>query len=177
MFVRWRYWTAPGISLVNVSSPPASNSRTFQPSISVNRINYSFIQIHVSLFNVKGRETSRNRTIAIKSVLVYRNHGKNIEALKNCLSNAPLSSRNQVLKDAALAIVMRVLMSVKSSQMEEAVNVLDREQLDILMKYIYKGFETPSEGSSGHLLAWHEKVHAVAGVGCIVRVLTDRKRL
>ena len=81
------------------------------------------------------------------------------------------------IQDAALAIVMRVLMSVKSSQMEEAVNVLDREQLDILMKYIYKGFETPSEGSSGHLLAWHEKVHAVAGVGCIVRVLTDRKRL
>jgi actin related protein 2/3 complex subunit 5 len=80
-------------------------------------------------------------------------------------------------QDAALNVVMRVLMSVKSSQMEEAVNSLDRDLLDILMKYIYKGFETPSEGSSGHLLAWHEKVHAVAGVGCIVRVLTDKKRV
>ena len=80
-------------------------------------------------------------------------------------------------QDAALNVVMRVLMSVKSSQMEEAVNALDRDHLDILMKYIYKGFETPSEGSSGHLLAWHEKVHAVAGVGCIVRVLTDKKRV
>ena len=72
---------------------------------------------------------------------------------------------------------MRVLLSVKSAQMEEAVNALDRDQLDTLMKYIYRGFETPSEGSSGHLLAWHEKVHAVAGVGCIVRVLTDKKRV
>ena len=74
-------------------------------------------------------------------------------------------------------VVMQVLLSIKSAQMEEAVNTLDRDQLDILMKYIYKGFETPSEGSSGHLLAWHEKVHAVAGVGCIVRVLTDKKRV
>ena len=72
---------------------------------------------------------------------------------------------------------MLVLLSVKSAQMEEAVNALDRDQLDILMKYIYRGFETPAEGSSGHLLAWHEKVHAVAGVGCIVRVLTDKKRV
>nr|SVE73286.1 EOG090X0HLA [Ceriodaphnia reticulata] len=103
--------------------------------------------------------------------------GKNIEALKTVLRNAPISSRNQMVKDAALNVVMLVLLSVKSAQMEEAVNALDREQLDILMKYIYRGFETPSEGSSGHLLAWHEKVHAVAGVGSIVRVLTDKKRV
>ena len=68
-------------------------------------------------------------------------------------------------------------MSIKSAQMEEAVNTLDHELLDVLMKYIYRGFEFPSEGSSGHLLAWHEKVHAVAGVGCVVRVLTDKKRV
>ncbi|KZS12551.1 Actin-related protein 2/3 complex subunit 5 [Daphnia magna] len=101
----------------------------------------------------------------------------NIEALKTVLRNAPISSRNQMVKDAALNVVMQVLLSVKSSQIEEAVNALDRDHLDILMKYIYRGFETPSEGSSGQLLAWHEKVHAVAGVGCIVRVLTDKKRV
>nr|SVE73916.1 EOG090X0HLA [Daphnia atkinsoni] len=103
--------------------------------------------------------------------------GKNIEALKTVLRNAPISSRNQMVKDAALNVVMQVLLSMKSAQIEEAVNALDRDHLDILMKYIYRGFETPSEGSSGQLLAWHEKVHAVAGVGCIVRVLTDKKRV
>nr|SVE92748.1 EOG090X0HLA [Megafenestra aurita] len=103
--------------------------------------------------------------------------GKNVEALKTVLRNAPVSSRNQMVKDAALNLVMLVLLSIKSAQMEDAVNALDRDQLDILMKYIYRGFESPSEGSSGHLLAWHEKIHAVAGVGCIVRVLTDKKRV
>ncbi|KAK4025497.1 hypothetical protein OUZ56_014561 [Daphnia magna] len=112
-----------------------------------------------------------------KEITNFINQGKNIEALKTVLRNAPISSRNQMVKDAALNVVMQVLLSVKSSQIEEAVNALDRDHLDILMKYIYRGFETPSEGSSGQLLAWHEKVHAVAGVGCIVRVLTDKKRV
>lgn len=53
---------------------------------------------------------------------------------------------------------MRVLLAVKASEMEQAVGSLDRDSVDVLMKYIYRGFESPSEGSSGHLLAWHEKV-------------------
>ena len=44
------------------------------------------------------------------------------------------------------------------------------------MKYIYRGFEIPSEGSSGNLLTWHEKVFARGGVGSIVRVLSDTNR-
>ena len=72
-------------------------------------------------------------------------------------------------------IVIQFLLSAKSAQIEEAANALDRDQLDILMKYIYRGFETPSEGPSGQLLPWHKTIHAVARVCCIVRVLTDKK--
>ena len=50
-------------------------------------------------------------------------------------------------------------------------------QKDLLMKYIYRGFESPSEGSSAQLLFWHEKVFETAGVGSIVRVMTDRKKV
>lgn len=53
---------------------------------------------------------------------------------------------------------------------------LNPELIDVLMKYVYKGFEIPSEGSSGHLLLWHEKAYNIGGVGCIVRVLSDTKR-
>ncbi|KAH9360441.1 hypothetical protein HPB48_003055 [Haemaphysalis longicornis] len=63
-----------------------------------------------------------------------------------------------VAQDAASALAMRVLLAVKASEMEQAVGSLDRDSVDVLMKYIYRGFESPSEGSSGHLLAWHEKV-------------------
>lgn len=72
---------------------------------------------------------------------------------------------------------MKVLMSIKSSsQIEEAVSSLDIELVDVLMKYIYRGFEIPSEKGSAHLLVWHEKAYSVGGVGSIVRVLTDTNR-
>ena len=82
------------------------------------------------------------------------------------------------MQDAALALVMRVLLSIKSANaVDSAVKKLDSDQRDVLMKYIYRGFENPSEGSSAHLLLWHEKVFEEAGVGSIVRVLTDRKKV
>ena len=82
-----------------------------------------------------------------------------------------------LFQDAHLALVMRVLLSTKSSQVEDCVKQLDNDQKDILMKYIYRGFDNPSEGSSAQLLVWHEKTFASAGLGCIVRVLTDRKQV
>ena len=76
-----------------------------------------------------------------------------------------------------MTLVLRVLLSTKTNQVEECVKQLDNDQKDILMKYIYRGFEKPSEGSSAQLLTWHEKTFASAGLGCIVRVLTDRKQV
>ncbi|XP_044268526.1 actin-related protein 2/3 complex subunit 5-B [Tribolium madens] len=102
--------------------------------------------------------------------------GKHVEALKAVLVNAPLGSKNQQIKENAVNLTLRVLLAIKPSQIEEAVNSLNPDLIDVLMKYIYRGFEYPSEGSSGHLLVWHEKVFNVGGVGCIVRVLSDTRR-
>nr|XP_015222632.1 PREDICTED: actin-related protein 2/3 complex subunit 5-like protein [Lepisosteus oculatus] len=91
------------------------------------------------------------------------------------LRNPPINSKNQAAKERAQGIVLRVLTSFRSSEIEPAVKSLDKNGVDLLMKYIYRGFEKPSENSSAILLQWHEKAFAVGGLGSIVRVLTARK--
>jgi len=59
---------------------------------------------------------------------------------------------------------MRVLLQFKSSDIDNAVKSLDSPTKDILMKYIYRGFEIPAEGSSAQLLTWHQKVFVCEGM-------------
>jgi len=108
----------------------------------------------------------------VQSFLNQKNYE---EALKAVLRNPPIGTKNPAVKDKAFQLVMRVLTAFKNNDIEKAVNNLDRDTIDILMKYIYKGFISPTENSSAILLAWHEKAYAVGGLGSIVRVLTDRK--
>ena len=61
-------------------------------------------------------------------------------------------------QDRAVQSVMKVLLSFKAAEIDAAVAGLDTGKLDVLMKYIYRGFETPSEGSSAQLLVWHDRV-------------------
>uniref|UniRef100_A0A8B9KTC0 Actin-related protein 2/3 complex subunit 5 n=1 Tax=Astyanax mexicanus TaxID=7994 RepID=A0A8B9KTC0_ASTMX len=98
-----------------------------------------------------------------------------MSAFHVALRNPPINSKNPAIKEKAQAVVLRVLTSFKSSDIEPAVKSIDRNGIDLLMKYIYKGFEKPCENSSAILLQWHEKAFAVGGLGSIVRVMTSRK--
>ncbi|KAB5567884.1 hypothetical protein PHYPO_G00237930 [Pangasianodon hypophthalmus] len=101
--------------------------------------------------------------------------GDMMTAFHVALKNPPINSKNPAVKERAQAVVLRVLTSFKSSDIEPAVKSLDKNGVDLLMKYIYRGFEKPSDNSSAILLQWHEKAFAVGGLGSIVRVLTARK--
>lgn len=71
------------------------------------------------------------------------------------------------------AVVMRALLAVKDDQIGKVVGGLDDEELDTLMKYIYRGL---SDGeNSGVLFKWHAQTLAASGMSSIVRALTDRK--
>lgn len=101
--------------------------------------------------------------------------GNMTAALQAALKNPPINTKSQAVKDRAGSIVLKVLISFKANDIEKAVQSLDKSGVDLLMKYIYKGFESPSDNSSAVLLQWHEKALAAGGVGSIVRVLTARK--
>ena len=53
------------------------------------------------------------------------------------------------LQDQFFQVVLRTLMSIRQNQVEPVLARLDGDQLDLLMKYVYRGFESPSDGSSG----------------------------
>ncbi|XP_074780101.1 actin-related protein 2/3 complex subunit 5-like protein isoform X1 [Athene noctua] len=100
--------------------------------------------------------------------------GDALRAFHTALRSSP-SPGSPAVKEQAQGTVLKVLTSFKSGEIERAVSSLDRNGVDLLMKYIYKGFEKPTENSSAILLQWHEKALAVGGLGSIVRVLTARK--
>jgi actin related protein 2/3 complex subunit 5 len=69
--------------------------------------------------------------------------------------------------------------SHKSNQIEGTIKSLSIEEQDLLMQYIYKGFEAFNKDSQtcSNLLNWHSQLVKITGDGAIVRVLTDRRRL
>jgi len=121
--------------------------------------------------------TSPSNGIDEKEVNNLINSGKHSEALRLMLSSAPVNTKNQMIKDKAYDTVLQLLLGIKVSEIDKVIDSLSYDQIDVLMKYIYRGFETPSDGSSAHLLIWHEKTYNKGGVGAIVRVLKEKKRV
>ncbi len=89
----------------------------------------------------------------------------------------------QAVKDRAASLMCRVLSSFKSAEVEAAAKELSAEEVDLLMKYVYKCFQLAAAGdadaggSCGYLLVWHERLFQMGGHGAIVRAFTDRRRL
>ena len=100
-----------------------------------------------------------------------------LDALNVVLKSAPLNTKNLevkvsvdqstviiiiilmlLIKDNSFNLVVQVLRSFSNvNDIDNAVKSLDVDSLDILMKYIYKGFENEAKYSNV-FLNWHEKV-------------------
>ena len=63
-----------------------------------------------------------------------------------------------VLQERNFNVVLDVLTRFRAADVEKAVKSLSVEQIDVLMKYLYRGFANPTEKSCGILLLWHDKV-------------------
>lgn len=71
-----------------------------------------------------------------------------------------------LLQAKSFSLVLDVLTRFKAADVQKAVETLSSEELDVLVKYIYRGFAEPTENSCGILLTWHEKVWLCANDGC-----------
>ncbi len=70
---------------------------------------------------------------------------------------------------------MEVLLAVRSNDIPALLPQLSEKDIDVLTKFIYKGLSLPERFSSAVLLSWHDKVVDTAGLGTIVRAMTDRR--
>ncbi|CDR99303.1 hypothetical protein [Sporisorium scitamineum] len=106
--------------------------------------------------------------------------GDTAGALTLVLSDYPYGPNVEDAKHLTLQSLLEIVNSTKSSDISNAVKSISIDQRDALMKYLYKGLELGSEGEGINcavLLGWHERLTEVAGTGCIVRVMADRRRV
>ncbi|CAH8280884.1 unnamed protein product [Arabidopsis lyrata] len=98
-------------------------------------------------------------------------HYKHVEALKTALDGSPLTTYDERCKSANWIVVHRAIMAIKD--IDGMLNSLAAEYYDILMKYLYRGLSTGNEPTCEQCLIIHEKLIERAGLGCILRCLSD----
>ena len=99
-------------------------------------------------------------------------------ALNAALMNPPMASKDGSIKDANSVIVESVLSAITDAEVQGLVDGLGQEHLDVLMKYLYKTMGKIDKSINyALLLKMHALVTEKAGMGSIVRSLTDRKQV
>ncbi|SYW81843.1 uncharacterized protein UHO2_00348 [Ustilago hordei] len=99
-------------------------------------------------------------------------------ALALILTDYPYGPNVVEAKTITLQSLLEIVNSTKSSDIPAAVKATSLYQRDALMKYLYKGLELGGEEEGINcavLLGWHERLTEVAGTGCIVRAMSDRR--
>ncbi|KAE9602081.1 hypothetical protein Lal_00040757 [Lupinus albus] len=96
---------------------------------------------------------------------------KPVEALKTALEGTQAMTGDERCKSAHWLVVHRAIMAIKD--VDGVLSSLDPEYYDILMKYLYRGLATGDRPTCDQCLRLHEKLTEKAGLGCILRFLTD----
>jgi actin related protein 2/3 complex subunit 5 len=94
--------------------------------------------------------------------------------LDTLLATAPAGSKDLGAKAAHADQVFAALDKIADSKIDVTIEAMTPDAGDVLLKYVYRGLETPSERTAS-LFKWQAKLSEKFGVGAIVRVLSDRK--
>lgn len=68
----------------------------------------------------------------------------------------------------------KVIAAVPDKDISRMLEQLSHDDWDLLMKYLYRAMASAGKTSPA-LLKWHGALSELAGIGSIVRVLTDKK--
>ncbi|KAG7092314.1 hypothetical protein E1B28_008676 [Marasmius oreades] len=119
-------------------------------------------------------DEAKQKQVAVRSALARNDI---VDALSIVLDNPPYGPNVEEAKNVSLQILLTILNTTKSTEISTVIKSLSMDARDILMKYLYKGMGKPGWGdiSGSVLLGWHEKLTEIAGTGCIVRTMTDRR--
>ena len=104
--------------------------------------------------------------------------GELADALTAALTDPPFGSKDDAIKDANHKVVMKAVFATSEKKVAGVVDAIyarDAGLADNLMKYLYKGLERSE--NCGALLKWHAVCTEKAGLGPIVRSMTDRQRI
>lgn len=107
--------------------------------------------------------------------LIARQQAK--DAVLAAIKDPPIGSKNAEAKDTNYKTVVRAMNAVKENDIRGVVEQVHKTQgeagTDILMKYVCRALADAE--SSGTMLKYHSCIVEVAGVGPILRTMTDRK--
>mmetsp|Transcript_36368 Transcript_36368/g.72997 ORF Transcript_36368/g.72997 Transcript_36368/m.72997 type:complete len:124 (+) Transcript_36368:108-479(+) len=96
-------------------------------------------------------------------------------ALKAALEDPPYSSTSDDTRRMSAKVVVKALVAVPEKDISTVLSGLSGAEQDLLMKYIYRGLETGE--SSVQLFKWHSALTEKAGMGCIMRALSEKQRV
>ena len=72
-------------------------------------------------------------------------------------------------------VVVKALSAVSEKDIGGVISELSGAEQDLLMKYLYRGLETGEQ--STQLFKWHAALTDQAGMGCIMRAMSEKQRV
>lgn len=93
---------------------------------------------------------------------------------KRLLDHAPLDGSDGD-KESHFGMVRETILRIKEQEIDGLIKQLSPAQCDILMKYLYRGLAAADQKVCSVFLTWHERLTTAAGIGSIMRALTDKR--
>eukprot|EP01083_Nonionella_stella_P091723 256477_1 len=94
-------------------------------------------------------------------------------AMRVIVEQAPAGCKNESLRARFSEKAVEVLFAIPDDQIAGYVSDMQPDEVDTLLKYVYKGFESGT--NSKGMLSFHKACTERNGLGGIVRAFTDKR--